>query len=581
MMKRLLSALLLVLAFSTIATAQKERNYIYIFDCTSSMLGVKPNKLQDEHFAQDNLYNKTKAWLKKDIENIPTKSTATITIVPFHQEPAKAITFIRKDFNWKSINEALDTWVKSSHSTGICNAWDKAMLYLDPDKDNYFFLLTDGAENVDPGRCDAVEKRIRNWCGSTTRNSYAYYVALSEEALATCPNLKTAADGCNRVKMINGEHLGPFGEFTTNEISVTSRDMKDKAVSFSGEGEYAVSIESNDPCFDVSAVDGRIANGRITFHFTEKKHPADSVYNFEFTVKSDNSSLQIINPIFTVTVDNRRPRSLYIASEEIDAGKTSSYPAFLFSRAKHPDTRTFSLNTKWNDAEGAYMTMTIGCDKIKPKDYTVSYNGEPVKNGRFTIRSDDEVSTLAITLADGLKAGKYIFQLNGNGQNLETINDERTTQYDNTVRLKYYVKWNPLAVILAIIGLVLAAALVLWFLMLKLVIYPTFRVGRYQVSSPYFSQKSIKGARMVVFTNSAKRQGSLSRLFTGRIVYECNDFWTSEWRMTPSANRKGCRVSGLSPNYIIDPYSSTLVPQSNYTIQSNTSSGEKCQLSIY
>lgn len=585
MKKNIVIALFLVFTVIPSVYAQRERNYIYIFDCTSSMFdGVTPNYLKQhpELFEQDNLYTKTKAWLKEDIEKIPMNSSTTITILPFHQNPGSAITFIRKDYKWNKISETLDKWVKSSHSTGICNAWDKALGYIDPEKDNYFFLLTDGAENVvRPNGCEAVAKRIKEWCVRTSKNSYAYYVALSPEAYKTCPSLKDAAEACDRVMFID-KHIGPFGSFTTNEITINSRALKDKRVSFSAEGNYDVEISCNDPYYSVDIKDGKIINGVMTVQFSEKSRPTDEKYYFHFSVTSDGNKVQITNPDFEVTVDNKENRNVDIVSEEVNGGNATYYPKFLFWKAKKPDTVTVDLDARWNSIarkEGSCIDMEVDCKKLDSKDYVILYNGKPVTDGRFSISSDDKESQLAITFSPSVKSGKYIFDIKGKGHNLESINDERTSQYENSVRLRNVVEWNPLAIILTILGLVLLAALILWFVLLKQIFYPTFKVGRYQISQPYFSQRSIRGARKVVFTNSQKRQSGINALFTGKIIYECNPFWTNEWIMVPSV-RKGCRVTSLSPTYSIDPFCSTMDPQTLYTIENNNTK-ETCQISVF
>lgn len=581
MAKRLVLLFLMAALLAPAAVAQRERNYIYVFDCTSSMLGVLPGGLTPLLFEQDNLYTRTKNWLREDIEKIPAGSTATVTIIPFHQSTGKTITFVRRDFNWKEISEVLDACVRQSHSTGICQAWDKGLEYIDPEKDNYFFLLTDGAENVVPNGCEAVKKRIRDWCRRSAANAYAFYVALSPEAYDGCQGLKEAASECDRVSFIDS-HIGPFGSFAANEINISSRALKDKWVSFSAEGTYTVGVTCRDPYFDVVVKDGAIVDGHVTFRFNKKQEMADTSYVFSFAVESDVRKLQITNPVFTVHVDNRGARSLDIVADEVDGGRATSYPRFLFWKAKRPDTVTVDLGTSWNDEarrEHSLMYMAVECDKLEGKDYAVVWNGTTVSDGRFTIAPDDEAARLAIVLSPDVETGKYIFRLKGSGANLETVNDERTALYNNTVRVKNQVLWNPLLTMLVALLAVLVAAAVLWFVFFRRMLYPTFKVGRYQIASPYFSQRSIKRVRMVVFTDSNKRQSRLGKLFTGRVVYERNPFWTTEWTMTPSA-KKGCRVGNLSPAYSIDPYGTTLTPQNTYTIENNATH-ESASISIY
>ena len=145
--------------------AQRERNYIYLFDCTQSMSG---------YGGSPDIWEQTKQYLKSDIEILSENST--VNIVPFQGKAYDVIRFERNEYKWNKINKVLDTYIQNVTNTNICSAWDSGVKLIDENKDNYLFLLTDGADNSNGSKeqsLEAVCKRIKEWCGKY-KNSYAF-----------------------------------------------------------------------------------------------------------------------------------------------------------------------------------------------------------------------------------------------------------------------------------------------------------------------------------------------------------------------------------------------------------------------
>lgn len=118
---------------------------------------------------------------------------------------------------------------------------------------------------------------------------------------------------------------------------------------------------------------------------------------------------------------------------------------------------------------------------------------------------------------------------------------------------------------LNISALVLLGALLGWLLILKPILYPTFKIGNVQFTNgTYFSTKRIYGARKLVVTNSSKEQSFINRLFTGRIVYEKNEFWPDEWEVHPRG--KGGRLVSKR-KYSVTPFTTSLNKQIEYEIE--------------
>ena len=586
-MKKLLFLLLAGLLLSNNIHAQRERNYIYLVDCTSSMLGVGPKQLTEKLFKDPNtLYHKTLLYLKEDIERIENPNSM-ITVIPFNQEPGVPIQFPRSKFNWKEIEKSLEAYTWKGHRTGICKAWDAGVKEIDETKDNYFYLLTDGTENVNKNK-NCVSNKIREWC-SKFDHTYGFYVALSDEALKDA-SIKDAVDMCSSITIVNG-HQGPFGAFNTDEITINTREMtsktgqlKSKTLDFSAEGTFSnIDVKCNNENIGVSVRGRQIKNGRMVLDFAKKSNVTDTLYEFDIEITSNPKELQIVNPIIHINVIDKEMRNVDLIADEFDGGKVKYYPKFLFVKAKEPDTIRIDLSAKWNDAaknEQSICRMSIGSGTLDRKQYKVYYNDNLVHNEIFVIKSTDDSSILRITMDPSVKQGKYFFDLKMiDNKNLETINDNPSKIYENKIRLRNDVQWNPLAKALFIIAIILLTLLIVWFIMLKRLFFPTFRVGRYQITEPYFVSRRLSGVRKVVFCNSRQSQSALSSLFTGKIIYETNDIWNHEWILTPSA-KKGARVTGISQYYEIDPYCSTMNVQTDYNIV-NLETNQKAKISLF
>ena len=161
---------ILLLLISIHVFAQRERNNIYLFDCTQSMQG---------YGGALDIWDNTKSFLTADIGR--QHSDCLITLIPFQGKAYEPITFLQKDFDWNKINKQLDEYVKNITNTNICNAWDQSLPFFDKNKDNYLILLTDGKDNHVSNGVEQVCQRINNWCNKY-KNSFAFYVMLTKEA---------------------------------------------------------------------------------------------------------------------------------------------------------------------------------------------------------------------------------------------------------------------------------------------------------------------------------------------------------------------------------------------------------------
>ena len=120
-------------------------------------------------------------------------------------------------------------------------------------------------------------------------------------------------------------------------------------------------------------------------------------------------------------------------------------------------------------------------------------------------------------------------------------------------------------------------SLLIWLFIMKPIMYPTFKIGNIQFANgAYFSTKRIYGARKLVVTNSSKKQSSINRLLTGKIIYEKNELWPDEWEIHPKG--KGGRLV-TNRKYTITPFTTSLNRQMEYEIE-HLSSDVKAKITL-
>ena len=159
---------------------------------------------------------------------------------------------------------------------------------------------------------------------------------------------------------------------------------------------------------------------------------------------------------------------------------------------------------------------------------------------------------------------------------LERINDMDPDTYkaDNASLMDIEVDknkvMNPLAMGTALTTLLLLAALLVWLFVMKAIFFPTFRVGKIQLSDhvPYNTLKRMRGYRKMILTNKQPKQGFFDRVFAGKILYEVNDLWTSEVVIEPK-DRNSVRLR-CPKDFMAD--ARVLKKNQEYTIQNMTTS---------
>ncbi len=574
MTKALRNLLTIAIIFTALAaSAINDRNHIYLIDCTGSMVN-------------NGCWLSAKQFLDREISS--KDGNDRITIIPFKEIVFPSLTFLAQDYNANEIDKMLEkALAKKMKCTSICRAWDAAQQHIDKGRDNYIVLLTDGKEESNSPQ--DLYNRLKAWKDNVTPNINAFYVMLTPEALT----IKDAVGG-------DGENL--FFINATKEIPTFAALKNPKAIDsyrFARPLEVPVAVSCggvfqnitancNDPNFKIEVVNGIIQDGKLLVRITSlhsnvsllNKALNSPAYELKAQIDGSKSNLIIANDL-RITINNRPNRALSSANfdEEMPyLGIVHYYPSFLFWREKSIDTLYYDIKPEFSPE--AIESGAVARFKATIDGGHILVDKKIAKDGIFTIDSRYPSSVKLGVLFDGnATSDEHILKITvADVKNLESIQGATpATRFRYCMKADFERDWNPLSHILMWIGIIASALLVIWFLFIKRLAYPTFKVGRMQITDPYYSSLKIKGARKVILTNSPSKQSFLNKLFTGKIVYEANPIWTQPVVFESSKGKAKLQTNKF---YSIDPYASTLIKQVEYSL-TNNETNKKIKLTVY
>lgn len=276
---------------------------------------------------------------------------------------------------------------------------------------------------------------------------------------------------------------------------------------------------------------------------------------------------KICNLIFVATL------ALFLAScgahegQGFYIGKSKGYSDFLWSKYNWDQvvlptqslqfdmgdiafTQPIKLQVVYLDENGNYLPV----NSSKGRYITVLRDGKAIEGSDITISPSDEKLDLQFRFNKVAIPGTYrLFMKILDCGDLDQINGEEA-KVGNIIstglewQVKYEYGLNPLLVGLIWMCIAIATLLVLWFALIRWIVFPTFAFDNLQVT--YFDGEtrkgredcSLHGARKIICSASPKSQGGLNKLFCGRIEFLTNTFWTTPVEMTP------CGSDGIAVN---------------------------------
>lgn len=248
-------------------------------------------------------------------------------------------------------------------------------------------------------------------------------------------------------------------------------------------------------------------------------------------------------------------------------GKTNTYDKFLW-KEQIPDTLKQTLCFDFNDDAQKHLTspLKLGIYKkdadgrlrqVQADEMQLYVNSEALEGNVITVNASEremEVGVVFNSKAENKMHYWYIKPIDAAG--LDRINDREMYGADDAVmeiKLRKRHVMNPLAEGLMWFGITVLAGLILWFLVLKHMFFPTFRVTRLQLTgpSPYMSMLKIKNYRLCILSANPLKQGWFNRVFCGEIKYEVNPLWTAPVVFEPR-DKKSIRIRPDKQTYTTD-----------------------------
>ena len=569
-------ALLLSFGLAVAMQAQSPRNYIYLFDCTTSMnKGDQP------------IWKPAQEALRQTIERLAQQPNTTFSIVPFKDKSvipnSDILTFEGKRYGSNmqlAIDSLLDREIKGpQHYTNIVSALEKGFAICNPTMENRIYLFTDGKHNC-PG-AGSVEACISSWCKHHPKGTRLFYVMMTKDAVDE--TVMRCIDSCNDAFAIKCENgfIPQIADIGSHIAASTHELDREYVISFSEPVNLPLNIDCDDPYFNVELVGEGATNHEIRMRIIPKGNPTLSElnqalpqsqrngdYDFSSFVTSAEASYFIANPEVWITMKNIPPRELQLFGGETAAltlPEMKWHDSFLWSDAS-PEPRVeidFSPIFKSPD-NGSSVVFTLHETKSNPVDYTLTYNGRQLKPDemKFTVSKHDTVSILTLQFNHDAKEGDRVFTLSPEPFGLDIINDVSAMEFPAiAVNLSYDEYWNPLETFCFWLLVIIIAVLVVWFVMLKPAKYPKIdAVGLLIVGDGLYINKRIKGCRQVVLSGRKQRQSFLSWLFTGKVLHVQNAVFTSDIRVEKSAKRSVrfyvSKPWGILPTAVVAKYGS-------------------------
>lgn len=534
--------LILILTFIfSVNCFSKQRQYIYVFDCTQSM---------DKDFG---IWEPAKKWLKDDIER--KRDNALITIVPFRDNNDGVIgPILRSKVDWNSLENKFNTLISSAHSkTGICRAWKSATPLMKPEYENWFILLTDGEDGYDGS--DKVKDLMRSWC-QYHEGCHGYVVTLSKVAKEA---LWTDLSNCDDIDIIDGTgHIPVIGSFVKKPMSMLASSPKNFVISFSEEGEFKGHVNCNDPYYEVSLESNLISNESAKIIVKEKKRPTQN-HEIQFSIVSDQEGVKFLKPSFSIYVDTRDLANINFAvnsGEEYNGGKDDTYSSFLGYPSKDWACYYINLENVLNkQAMNATASMKMSVDFPSELDSKVTlFLGDQEIGNSFVLDSSNNNTVLCVKVSHEAPEDVFNINLTGVGYNIESVNGEQTNSYNAKLIVKHSISWNPLRTIL--FWLIVITLVVILLRIAYIIVSPKMK-GQILIQYPNIQGRtpySIQGCRKYIFYNREIRKSFMHRLLNGKTGSpkgnHLNPFWGSKLEIKRN-NSKSISIS-CNDNYLFN-----------------------------
>lgn len=556
-LKKYITIISLIISFSIVCQAQnRQRNTIYVLDCTGSMGGYN---------GSPNIWESTKTFLKSELEKEAKENpTSKVTILPFQDKVLHPIVVNLNTINWPNLEAVLNDYLKKLTATNICDSWLEAEKYIDQSCDNYIVLMTDGHDNIggnsnEPNRLALLEKILRNFCGKY-ENTKGFYVELT--SAATLPRgILNAIDRCYDLYKIDATNGIPsFGCASEDVIVLNSRDLPTYIIlGFSNSETFNTSLNVDDNSYlKFSIVDNQIKQGKVTIHVESKFGDDIDALNKAIDAPSENFALSlqsddviITNPELNVILNTTPLRSLELSIYRSEAERVKP---FLWIKGNPSDTLRWDLKPEFSDE--AVKDNSIVMFKVHVNngltDNIITFNGDALSKDSIIVIKPNHPAIIDLIIPNNAKDGEFGLSLNEiTSKNLDRLNGKTPSNSQIVLNGQLKTSISILEIIVWCLLGIIVLFLLVWFLFIKNQKYPKFNNGILTIQSPYFATIRVKGYRKIVFTSRPQSQGFLDKIWKGKILYHVNPIWQSNVEISPSS--ENMRFRSLSNSLICSP----------------------------
>lgn len=589
-MKTRICLAVLFLAMSLPLFSQKEKNNIYIFDCTRSM-------------KEQGLWEPAQKTLHETVSNQVRIPSSQFWIIPFGDKPYEIISFDSRGYNQtkkERIEKCFDRYEGEAKYTHISDALSLGFSKCDPRKENRIYLLTDGMPNGGDNSAKVAET-INKWCGGR-HNGRLFYVALKKGIVND--EIRRAIEACPDAYIVEcSDNVIPQVADIKSIRITTDIEKLDQIheLSFSIPIDFPLLVNCDDPVFAVTVDGNKAVDGKIPVRISAKngqdtegvarllsEKGEGRIYDFTFTLVSGNRNYFIANPDVEVQMANYIQSCLTIAKEmdEVDAGTCSRHSAFLWSPASAEAEISVDLAPAFShvsDLDARYvMRLTPGDGE--PRDFKIYYNGNEVgTDGLIHLTPGNPAKIRIVFDKDAITGKRYFKLIPVDSRGVDIVNNTPCRDFKGfSIRTQYKEVWNPLKKALTWIAAGIVALLLLWFLLLRRILFPVIRASRIEITGPgrYYVSKRIRGKRKVILTSLGKKQNVFDRIFTGEILYIRDGCLTPDIEITPGGRKKvRLRSSSTGPEGWDFVPSSTIAPYETVTMM-RRSGAEKATVQV-
>ncbi|MGY6557666.1 MAG: hypothetical protein ACXIT9_00120 [Nitritalea sp.] len=546
-------------------SAQKKEKRIYILDGTASMVGFG---------GAEKVWHKVQPLLIENITEI-NEQHADLVLVVFADKLYQKIE--GKDNILAFIRQYTPDLIKY---TNIQIGWEAISDLLDPTLFNFVTFITDGIHNQ-PGISVADLVRTIQQVDQQLAKVQAFtcFVRLTEASIQ--PEITQTLKQTNYITFLDGIRFPVVLRPKTSTLTLNLRDENAlvETIYFDifNEQDFPEQLtlkgllKDEKQALSLTGSNFTLAKTNPTLKLSLQPTGAaeavaeTAIREVVLALQSEDPNVLLSQPAIRLKLVNKPERYLSLTTST-QLGKARNYPAYLWGKA-HTDTLRQQIALAWSaDAKIANATAELIWEFADTETPAVLLiDGQTSPNTRLEVTSNQD--TVEVVWVPGLAGsqGRQFGALSVESRHLDRTNvtEPLTFSYQNAVG------WHPLKTSLFWIGICLIIGLVLWFLVLRNLIYKKFPRVTIQFLEPQFRMVKLKGAKAFSLTNKRPKQSALSTLFTGENRYLIDLNLGDELLFLPGKNKKNPIRLKPNPRYTIHPVTVFLTPFSEYTLLEN------------